>query len=292
MPHPRDGLFDRNRPILWIEGQDLLADEPIWVPFEAVHTNFTLARWNQDRSFIASSNGLASGNHLLEAISHGICEVVERDASTLWSFLSEGAGRATCIDPQSVDDPDCRRVLEKFAVADIAVAMWETTSDIGIPAFECSIVDRAKGRLHRLYPASGSGCHPARHIALLRALLEAAQSRLTRITGARDDMYRREYEDLGSPDLFRAQGEIGGARVAGRPFPGSSWAGDTFEDDVAWELEKLRAAGIERAIVVDLTKPEFRVPVVRVVIPGLEFASSHDTYHPGRRARRVAELQS
>ena len=39
---------------------------------------------------------------------------------------------------------------------------------------------------------------------------------------------------------------------------------------MAWELDHLRRAGLDRVIVIDLARPEFGLPVVRVVIPGLE----------------------
>src|SRR5213593_2065403 len=82
-------LFHCDRPLLWIEGFDLLRDEPVWVPYELVHTIYTVDRTVCPGNFAPSSNGLASGNHLLEAISHAICEVVERDATTLWLLLGE-----------------------------------------------------------------------------------------------------------------------------------------------------------------------------------------------------------
>ena len=47
------------------------------------------------------------------------------------------------------------------------------------------------------------GCHPSREGGLLRALTEAAQSRLTYIAGARDDCTRDDYEQLRSPDTMR-----------------------------------------------------------------------------------------
>src|SRR5690242_12498019 len=70
--------------LLWVEGRDLRDGMPLWLPFELVHTDFTLPLPDGSGSFLMSSNGLASGNHPLEAISHGLCEVVERDATTLW----------------------------------------------------------------------------------------------------------------------------------------------------------------------------------------------------------------
>ena len=50
----------------------------------------------------------------------------------------------------------------------------------------------------------------------------------------------------------------------------------------------LRQAGIEQVAVVDLTREEFKIPVVRVIIPGLEAPHDDDTYVPGARAERSA----
>jgi len=62
--------------------------------------------------------------------------------------------------------------------------------------------------------------------------------------------------------------------------------GATFEEDVAWELQCIRKARGRQVVVVDLTKPEFALPVVRVIVPGLEPILVSD-YVPGRRAQGV-----
>jgi len=282
-----ESLIDPYQPILWIEGHDLLGDEPVWLPYELVHANYTITHWHGTRTFLASTNGLASGNHPLEAISHAICEVVERDATTLWAVRGEETRKTTRIDLHTVDDPACRSVLDKLEQAGVATTVWETTSDIGIPTFRCSIVDRGETRLTRLYSATGMGCHPTREVALLRALTEAIQSRLTAISGSRDELYRTMYDRIQDPEVLEKH--LAYARDCGssRSFAGPSWDGETFDDDVSWELERLGAAGIERVVVVDLTRPEFGVPVVRVVIPGLEFLDDHGPYRYGERARRI-----
>lgn len=284
LPRPRQTLVDLGRPMLWIEGHDLLRDEAVWLPYEVVHTNYTMAYWRQAWTFLASSNGLASGNHPLEAISHAICEVVERDASALWSVQSAEHRQNTRVDLNTVDDPACCSILDRFKGASLLATVWETTSDIGIPAFHCVIAERSNILLHPLYPAFGRGCHPVRSIALLRALTEAAQSRLTAIVGARDDLVRERYTRFSTPVDAEEQQTLPG----GRPFAGSSWDGATLEEDVAWELDRLRDAGIERVIAVDLSKPEFGIPVVRIVIPGLEYLPRNGLGLPGERARRVA----
>jgi YcaO-like protein with predicted kinase domain len=291
LPRASHSLFHPHRSLLWVEGYDLLQQEEVWVPYEMVSLDFTLPAPTGNGCFAANSNGLASGNHLLEAISHGICEVVERDATTLW-FLQEPEGQArTRLDLDTVDDPACCEALRRFERAGVAVGVWEITSDVGLPAFECTIVERVDEPLRMLYAAGGMGCHPAREVALLRALTEAAQSRLTVIAGSRDDVFRADYERYRSPEIVRRAR----ARIADngpiRSFSNvPTWDGETFDEDVSWELDRLRAVGITQVVVVDLTKPEFRLPVVKVIIPGLEGIIpelSPTEYVPGERARAL-----
>jgi ribosomal protein S12 methylthiotransferase accessory factor len=67
-----------------------------------------------------------------------------------------------------------------------------------------------------------------------------------------------------------------------------SFAADDLSKDLLWALSGLRTIGTERVIAVDLTRPEFAIPVVRLVIPGLEWDSHHPNYRPGSRAQEVA----
>src|SRR5204863_471997 len=142
LPSITGSRFRPTLPLLWVEGHDLLQDESRWVPYELVNMDCTLPFPTGSGCFSATSNGLASGNHMLEAISHAICEVVERDATTLWLRRGLAAQHLTRIDLDTVDDPGCRGVIERCERAGIGVAVWETTSDVGIPAFLCLIVER------------------------------------------------------------------------------------------------------------------------------------------------------
>ena len=288
LPRLRGSRYHPDLALLWIEGWDLLEGEPVWVPYESVHLNFTLPAPTGSGCFFPSSNGLASGNHLLEALSHAICEVVERDATTLWYLLDQAVRRATRVDLDTVDDVGCREVLEKYERAGVDVGVWEITSDVGLPAFACQIADRTEDPLRALHSAAGMGCHPAREVALLRALTEAAQDRLTRIAGSRDDVVRADYLRQRSPDVLESERALlraGGPRRDFRASP--TYSAGTFDEDVAWELERLRAVGIQRVILVDLTRPELRVPVARVVIPGLEALklTADHVYGPRGQAR-------
>lgn len=279
------GAFDPAARILWIEGHDALKRRSTWVPFEVVHTSYTVPLPTGSGAFLMSDSGVASGNHPLEATSHAICELVERDAITLWRFASESERHACRIALDSVHDARCRWVLERFAAARVNAAVWDVTSDIGVPTFYCTIVDDSGSPWRPLAPAFGSGCHPCREIALARALTEAAQTRLTMIAGARDDIgiaaYRRGVdrdEVTEAHALFRIPAE--------RAFSdGPSHLSTNFEDDVAWELDCLAHAGIEEVAIVDLTLPEYGISVVRVVIPGLEAAYGAVGFVAGTRLR-------
>jgi ribosomal protein S12 methylthiotransferase accessory factor len=286
LPRARASRFHLDEPILWIEGHDLLDGSSRWLPYELVHTDYTLPPGPASGCFPANTNGLASGNHLLEAVSHGICEVIERDATTLWLHGGERYQRERILRLESVSDPACRDLLDRLARARVAVRVWDVTSDVGVPAFYCLLM----GRDERFAdPEFGGGCHPARQVALLRALTEAAQARTTYIAGSRDDFARNDYTEAGRSSRRRRCRMLMEAGSGERSFQDiPTCESDTLHDDVEWVLQRLRAMGIRQVLVVELTKPEFGLPVVRVVVPGLEGPDKgRGDYVPGPRAEAV-----
>jgi len=282
--------LDRHRRLLWIEGRSLPDGAGVWLPFETVHTDFTLPAPAGSGCFAADSNGLASGNHPMEAIAHGLCELIERDALARWHRLGAADRAATRFDPAAIADADGHAVLEAFDRAGIAVAVWEATSAIGVPVILARVAERADPTLVLARPAAGSGCHPDRAIALVRALTEAAQVRLTLISGARDDLPDDDFADPPPDVLHRARAEVLAPPPATRP-PGNSagWTAPTCAEDVARILACLAEAGLDRVAVVDLSRPElFGVPVVRVVVPGLLGVADGGAGHGARPAAGAA----
>jgi ribosomal protein S12 methylthiotransferase accessory factor len=270
LPRTTKSLYHPDLPILWIEGRELYTDTRMWVPYEMVHTAYTLPAPTGTGCFVGTSSGLASGNHHLEALSHAICETIERDATTLHSVRAPLEVAARRLDLDSVDDPACREAIHRIELAGLSIGVWSTTTDVGIAAFKCLIVEREQNMLRPLYGSEGMGCHPTRGIALLRAITEAVQSRLTYIAGARDDVTRYDYILASDRDLLQRQRDsLGGEATL--DFHGiPTFDSSSFDTDVAWELERLHAAGIRQVVEIDLTRMEFGIPVVRVVVPGLE----------------------
>ena len=185
--------LDRHRQLLWTEGRDLLSGEPLLVPYELVHMNYTLPLPPSSGAWLLSSNGLASGNHPLEALAHALCELIERDAMSLFHGRDADWRAGLRVELDTVEDTDCRDMLRKLGDAGVDVAVWDVTSDVGVPVFSCEIVDRDPSEGRPFLPGTGAGAHPSRPIALLRAISEAAQTRLTTVAGARDDLRVAQY---------------------------------------------------------------------------------------------------
>ena len=83
--HPRLGfaIWSPDTVRSWTHAWDLAAGEEVLVPSALVGLP-TFRRRAEERWWAASSNGLASGNHFLEALCAGLYEVIERDVTTCW----------------------------------------------------------------------------------------------------------------------------------------------------------------------------------------------------------------
>ena len=289
LPLRADAEWSDDRPIAWVCGDDLMQQAPCWLPLDTVSTSFV--EWPGQRPlFLKSTNGLASGNHPLEAVVHALFEVIERDALTLWSLRPDSEQQAGHVDPATVDDPHLAEVFRTLSDKGIGMLLEDVTSDLGVPVFSCTLVDDPASPHWRAAPKIvGHGCHLQPVVALSRAVHEAIQSRVTVIAGSRDDLFPRDYRNAsGREDHARVLALAARARLpfrqaAGAPLP-------TFEADLAALLAALRGRGIERVVAVDLRREDVGIPVVKVVVPGLEPVRT-PWWRPGPRARRLMQAQ-
>lgn len=272
--------------LLWVAAQELMAGAPVWVPFELVSADFTQLPPIGGAIFQATTNGLAAGNTWLEAILHSLYEVIERDAVAIWRAAPAARQDARAIDLDTVDTDLCRGLLALFARAGMMVRVWDVSSDVRLPSFVCLVQSRDAS--DGVEPQLGSGCHAARDIALARALTEAAQARAAVISGTRDD-----FTPAGYGAASRARQRKIAAHWLRSPARRSFAAAPDLAspDDLTHDLEAvlaaLDAAGMRRVAWVDLAQPEIGIPVVRVIVPGLEGPWTPETgeYVPGLRAR-------
>jgi putative methanogenesis marker protein 1 len=268
---------DASAPLVWVAGHEINRDEEIYLPAHAV---FHPMPRLYPPLFRTNTNGLASGNTREEAVFHALMEVIERDA---WSLAE--ASRRTGSRICDIGDGLAADLLKKFTDAHVEVQLKNITSDIGIPTF-AAVSDDTQLKDPTLLTI-GMGTHTSARITLLRALTEVAQSRLTQIHGAREDTtvadFRRKmgYERTRRINKywFDAPDEVAFSSIP-------SFDSDDFLTDIMYVSDALERSGMDRVIVVDLTRQEIGVPVVRVVVPGLEVYAM-DQERSGERCRNA-----
>ena len=263
LPHTGDGDPATER-LLWTEARDALSGRPIWVPFELVSADFTAPAPAGFGLFRQTTNGLAAGGTQPEAELQGVCEAVERDAVARWHAAPERQA-ACCVDPGSVHGPASRWLLGRFAEAGVAVRVWDITSNIGVPVF-IALASDADG-VAGVEPELGAGCHLSADTALARALAEAAQARVTRISGARDDFPPASFDPSARGQRHAAAQRL--LRMTPRLTFRHTAGGASTEADRDAALGMLRRAGIRAVACVDLSRADIGVAVARVIVPGL-----------------------
>ncbi len=286
--------FVAHEPTLWVEARDVLTSAARLVPFDLVHLDLRYPPRHSTGWFPLGSNGLASGNSRTEALAHALWELIERDATALFFAMNAEEQRLRRLDLNSVRDEIPRGLLARIADAGLELAVWDITSDLGLPAFCAIIVESTRECFRVVGQARGYGCHNDRSVAFCRAVTEAAQSRLTRIVGSRDDMDLEGFRSLRTHESITSGLQLV-SRATGTPREFSdvpSWTFETFEEDLDLILRRLECCGMDEVLVVDLSRSGFPVSVVRAIVPGLEGAPEAVGYQPGERVRKRQEVAS
>ena len=217
--------------------------------------------------FKSNTNGLASGNVLEEAILHGIFEVIERDA---WSIFEMTHKNYSQINIDSIESDLINEIIDKFESQGIKIKLMDFTADINIPTIAASADDTVTRDAGLL--TLGIGTHLDPEVAILRALTEVAQSRATQINGAREDTVRADFaREAGYERMkrinkyyFRQEEEqINLSDIENK-------STNSIDEDIDIVKEELIANDIKHVLYTNLTRPEVDVSVVRVIIPEME----------------------
>lgn len=295
LPQKLGNKFDPKRPIQWCESLHLVTKERVWVPAELVSLNLVGSNLNYDY-FERSSNGLASGNTSSEAILHALFEVIERDAWALWNLRDIESRRSTQVSNQYLAETSkyFKATNEVLKQQGVRLAVWDMTSDIGIPTFHCMLVEDPESPMWRpVLSSSGSGTHLDPEIALSRALNEAIQCRATVVSGSRDDKFPDDYQQTMTRSHHKEVITTLFANEADCIRPCTGIPTEEFvEQDIITVFNCLKNVGLQDVLVVDLSHEALEVPVVKVIVPGLE--GFHEANNQlGYRARRwLQQLES
>lgn len=262
---PSDLILPRNletgEKLHWTPSWDILNEEEIYLPSNAVYHPYDPVGMAQ-QLFRSDTNGLASGNVMEEAILHAVFEVIERDA------LSD-AENARSLGKRIVIDKNgpARELLEIFEDNGVEIHLWLIDGKTGVPTVAAGGDDTLTKDPSLL--VMGSGTHLNPEIAVLRALTEVAQSRGSSLKGGREDPKRRMliekagYERLKRINRMWFREDAGTIKLSEIPDKSTEY----IDEDLRVTLDELKEHA-ERVCVCDLSKTD--IPVVRVVIPGLE----------------------
>ena len=221
----------------------------------------------------ADSNGCAAGNTLEEAIVQGFLELVERDAYAIWWY---NRLQRPQVDLGQFADSYIHDLEHQLAETGRRLWVLDITSDLGIPAF-VTIAHWMKDGQE--FIDFGSGAHFDARIAVLRAMTELNQFLSIGLMGARAQVPSREGS---SESAFRLQEHpylTPSGASAMRPEPGAKFGRLEAGKQVSACVEIAKRAGLD-FLVLDQTRPDIEVPVVRVIVPGLRHF--YRRFAPGR----------
>ncbi|WP_458402963.1 YcaO-related McrA-glycine thioamidation protein [Methanobrevibacter sp.] len=269
-------------PLEWSMSRDLISDSDFYIPTNAIFHPYIHGN-DVTSLFKSNTNGLASGNVLEEAILHGMFEVIERDA---WSIFELTHKNYAQIDLDSIKSNLINETISKFEDKGVKIKLMDFTADVNIPTIAASADDTVTRDAGLL--TLGIGTHLDPEVAILRALTEVAQSRATQINGAREDTVRADFaREAGYERMkrinkyyFRQEEE----QIELDSIENKSTSSITEDIDIV--KDELIANDIERILYADLTRPELDVSVVRVVIPEMEMYAI-DPARAGYRFLRV-----
>jgi len=252
----------------WIRSKNLKDDGDLMIPANAVYHPYIPERGV--KLFQSNTNGLASGNRLEEAVFHGMMEVIERDA---WSIFESKRKSKPEINCDNTENKIIKDILAMFNDAGIHVKLVDLTADVKITTV-AAVADDTVLKDPALLTL-GVGTHLDPEVAVIRALTEVAQSRATQIHGTREDTVRAVFmRKAGYERMKRINRHwFGVSEKSIDIIEMKNISGKSFREDIETTKKLLSKCGFDDILYVDLTRPEIKIPVVRVIIPGMELYS-------------------
>lgn len=283
--------IDLDDPIACVEATDICRGGKTLVPAELVFLPFPLHLPGQ-RYFGFNSNGLCSGNSVLEATVHGLAELIERDVCSFQAIKD---------DSQLVSNRSLPRVIRNIEgnlkSAGMILYVRHLANIFQIPYFMAVVAERESP--DPIYVSVGYGCHPIKGIAVTRAVCEALQSRLSFIHGGRDDLLNRHKRfarlSIKSRTAYAqnllAKVSGNGTSVQFTEIPDHSAGATGLESALTVLTEALVQNGFTRILRIVYTPSDYPIHVVRVVVPRLE-CFTEATARVGFRLRNYVRDQS
>ena len=259
-----------NLPLKWTWAYNLSRNEETLVPFDWFFA-------------INEFNGPSAGNCVEEAISQGICEIIERHTS---SVISHKRLKVPAIRADSATDPLVVEMLGKYRKAGVELFVSDFTLDTGIPSVGILAYDPTTfPELSEIVWTAGTTPDPQK--ALSRALTEVAQ-----LAGDFDTAANYvasglpKFTDLADADYVMNPGK----EIDITQLPDLS--NDNIKVEVENCLEALSRIGMD-VLLIDTMHSELQIPAFYTIIPGAHFRERALATSVGMfSAKHIADNQS
>jgi ribosomal protein S12 methylthiotransferase accessory factor len=266
-----------DEPLRWVESRRIVDGRRLWIPFEGV--SLDLGRPGHLR-LERSSVGLAARYDFEGAVLKGLQEVIERDAEQAWMALPIEHRTCDRLEAGTVPYPWFRDLRARIAQAGLKLAVYQLPAAVVVPVILTELFEPgAAGCLRRR--AFGLACRATPEGALMASLTEAAQARLTAISGVRDDIL---YEPAPRPEADGfGVGLPPPAQIMPRPWGQVEACAAASPGATSADLARaLARSGFPDAAVTNLSSAASGAIVVKVTAPGL--GAFRRTRRPGRCA--------
>ncbi|OBF21813.1 hypothetical protein A5725_12815 [Mycobacterium kubicae] len=257
---PAGSLYHASAKLDWMVATTLLTGRRTWVPWLATVVNVSVTDAWGPPMFGMDTTGLASGNSYHEATLHALYEIMERHAmataipgSTLFGVPQHEAIRSDCA--QLFDMVESAGSSLQIARIDAWDGFYCFAAELTSPMMEV--------------PFNGSGLHHDPNVALSRAITEAAQSRLTAISGAREDLPAAIYQRFARIHTYAPATRSMQAMPDADPTPWRAEYSNNLADLLAATATAIAARTGTEPLAVVCDFPAACVPVVKAVAPGL-----------------------
>jgi thioglycine synthase len=269
-------------PVDWWQARAVSHDDaPVWVPAAAVFKPFPAGA----DLLRPHTIGLAAGNTWEEAVLHGLLEVLEHDAVALGQLL----GLGWQVRPQSLPS-SAQPLLRSLAASGIAVHIQAYPSAITVPALFVVIEDMVSE--DPMLVNGGSSVSLDLEVSVLRSLTEAAQSRLSVIGGATEDLDSQSNRRVAPSAEARRNLQAWKGNREWRDFSELPHEPGVPEDPLPAILRLLKHAGMPLVLAADLTPPGWPFTVAKVIVPGAEVAHVHPDRVGGRLIRAAKKART
>lgn len=257
---PAGSFYHPGAKLDWMVATTLLTGRRTWVPWLATVVNISVNDSWGPPIFGMDTTGLASGNSYHEATLHGLYEIMERygmaaaqPGITLFEVPIEDVVRSECVE-----------LVEMIhrAGSELQVARMDVWDD-----FYCFAAEITSPMME--IPFSGSGLHHDPNVALSRAITEAAQSRLTAISGAREDLPSAIYQRFARVHTFAPARKSMQPMPEAEPTPWHISSTDSLGELLATAATAVAAVAGAEPLAVVCDFPDACVPVVKVIAPGM-----------------------